>query len=590
MFRYRCPHCTKLLQAPELRAGKTTVCSKCSQPLTIPGDKTEWLNERGEPLLASPTVVIKTPPPVSALAPQAVPDPRVEPDNDVLGAICSGEFEPAHGASSGAFPIDVGTPGGMSAALSALLGQSDVALTPAPPPPAPRPPVEAPPPPAARVDVPVPPPVEPAPERTRVPTPLPRSLPRRTLPVDAAPTPPPRGAGEPAARPAPARTRRLVATVPTPTRRGDDGMVALADPVRVRNQLDFAVDLTSALTSRMKPPPRPPRDLKPSTAVWMLATGVALALLLATLVTHADHAETVAVIGAAEVVVGYLWIVRLAALRDWRRGVACAAPPLTFWYLGQWKYAKLRPLRFVATGGLLLLLAAGAAYALPHTRAWAGVPDTSGPRVIPPDIAAQSKLDQLRYFREQRSYEALVVLLRTLARTDPGYSDEAKNRIEIAAELKGLCDHRDADVKVEAMAAYANWGQDDARRVCLEATRSTNQEERLMALRLLPRWKDDRVAQAIASRIGRSGTETSVAQDALIELGGPLAERATIPLLQDSREQGVRLTAIEILGHEKVGGPEAVARLIEVSKTSADPGTRHPAEKKAAAIQARLKK
>ena len=38
MFRYRCPHCSQLLQALEMRAGKTTVCSKCSQPLTIPGN------------------------------------------------------------------------------------------------------------------------------------------------------------------------------------------------------------------------------------------------------------------------------------------------------------------------------------------------------------------------------------------------------------------------------------------------------------------------------------------------------------------------------------------------------------------------
>ena len=28
----------------------------------------------------------------------------------------------------------------------------------------------------------------------------------------------------------------------------------------------------------MKPPPEPPRDIKPSTAVWMVATGIGLAL------------------------------------------------------------------------------------------------------------------------------------------------------------------------------------------------------------------------------------------------------------------------------------------------------------------------
>ena len=48
MFRYRCPHCRQVLQALEIRAGKTTICSKCSKPLTIPADPSEWLTDRGE--------------------------------------------------------------------------------------------------------------------------------------------------------------------------------------------------------------------------------------------------------------------------------------------------------------------------------------------------------------------------------------------------------------------------------------------------------------------------------------------------------------------------------------------------------------
>src|SRR4051812_37117622 len=98
MFRYRCPHCTQLLQAPDIRAGKTTVCSKCSQPLTIPGDKTRWLNEKGEPLLTSPTVVIRpevdTPPPAATPLSERVAS-RAETDNDVLGAIFLGAITPS---------------------------------------------------------------------------------------------------------------------------------------------------------------------------------------------------------------------------------------------------------------------------------------------------------------------------------------------------------------------------------------------------------------------------------------------------------------------------------------------------------------
>src|SRR3954447_10350946 len=82
MFRYRCPHCSQVLQALEIRAGKTTVCSKCSRPLTIPADRSEWLNERGEPLIKSPTVLIPAAPPELA-------GPATDPghDADVLGAI-----------------------------------------------------------------------------------------------------------------------------------------------------------------------------------------------------------------------------------------------------------------------------------------------------------------------------------------------------------------------------------------------------------------------------------------------------------------------------------------------------------------------
>ncbi|MDB5308855.1 MAG: hypothetical protein JWO38_3057 [Gemmataceae bacterium] len=361
------------------------------------------------------------------------------------------------------------------------------------------------------------------------------------------------------------------------------------EPLRLRTQMDIAVDLTAALSTRMKPPPKPPRDLKPSTALWILATGVAIALLLLTLISANDFSDVVLYIGAGQIAAGYLWVVSLAFRRDWQRGLVCAIPPITLWYLAQWKYAKYRPLRSVATGAVLMGIAATATYVLPHTRSWAGVNDDPATTTTPPDITTQSKVAQLRHYRDKREYDALIELLRTLARTDPRYSDEAKNRVELAAELKALCGHTDAGVKVEGMAAFAAWGGDDARGLCLEASRSANREERLMALRLLPRWKDEYVARALAERVGRPGRETTSAQDALVELGGPVAERAVIPLLRNE-EQGIRLTAIDILGNEKVGGSEAVAALLEVARTTNDPGTRQRAVDKADQIRNRLKK
>jgi hypothetical protein len=353
--------------------------------------------------------------------------------------------------------------------------------------------------------------------------------------------------------------------------------------------MDIAVDLTSALAMRMKPPPKPPRDLKPSTAAWILTTGIAVALFAATLLSSNNFTQTVFVIGAAQIIAGYAWVTMLAFRRDLQRGIACALPPITFYYLTNWKYAKYRPLRFVISGAAVLGLALLAPLAQSRTRSWVGVSDAPPAIVAPPEIAHQSKLIQLRYYRDQRQYDALIALLRTLARTDSMYSEESKNRIDIATDLRALCKHTDSGVKIEALAAYAAWGGPDARELCLEASRSPNREERLMALRLLPRWKDEDVARRIAEMIGRAGTETSAAQDALITLGGSVAERATIPLLRKD-DQGIRLTAIEILGNEKVGGADAIAALKEVVRITPDPGTRLPAEAKIVQIQERLKK
>src|SRR5205814_6650203 len=96
------------------------------------------------------------------------------------------------------------------------------------------------------------------------------------------------------------------------------------------------------------------------------------------------------------------------------------------------------------------------------------------------------------------------------------------------------------------------------------------EDERLAALRILPRWKDAEAARAVASRVGRPSTETTRARDALLELGGREAEAAVIPLLRNE-DQNVRLTAIDVLGHERVGGREAVKALYTLARDTENP-------------------
>jgi hypothetical protein len=184
-----------------------------------------------------------------------------------------------------------------------------------------------------------------------------------------------------------------------------------------------------------------------------------------------------------------------------------------------------------------------------------------------------SKLEKVREYKKQRAYDKLIDLMRDLSKTDAEKSVDAKDRPELAEELKALCQHQDTGVKVAAMAAYARWGGDDARDICLKAIESTSQEERLMAIQLLPQWKNtDKaplVSQAIASRIGRSGIESNRAEAALIEVGGESAELASLGLLLRSEDQNTRLMVLSIL--EKVGGNEAIAALRSYADQSLDP-------------------
>jgi hypothetical protein len=362
--------------------------------------------------------------------------------------------------------------------------------------------------------------------------------------------------------------------------------VGHGEPVQLQTQADIAAALTAALASRMKPPAAPRRDLRPSTAVWMLLTALGVTFAGPALLTDLDYRWGVLVVGVIQVVLGYAWIVRLTRFRDQTRGLLCAIPPLTLYYLAQYKYAKFRPLRFVLTGAVLVGLAFAAPTLAPYTRSLVRKSDAP---VLQPDPATMSKLAQLRMYREARSYEALCRLLEVLAKTDPLLSEDKNDRADLAAELKGLCDHPDTGVRIRAMAAYSRWDRDGARAVCLAAVRSRTAEEREWALRLLPQWKDAESARAVQSLIGRPGTvETNRAKAALEEIGGVAAEEAALTLLNRAEDQGTKLTALSVL--EKVGGVQT-ADWLRTSYAGAadDQAVRERALVAAEVIKARLR-
>jgi hypothetical protein len=524
MIRYACPHCAAVSAAVnERRAGQPSVCRKCLAAHTIPADPALWLTESGDPLYP---VATRTEP--VAGPESAVPEPIVLAPIELRGPeVAPREPEPA--------PEPV-----------------RVTVLPRAPEPEPEPEFE-PEAPAAAVAVATPPPpvAPPRPRPLPVPAPTPAPVPRRA---------------------------------PAPTQSANE---RYGEPVQQQTQADITAALTDALSSRMKPRARERRDLRPSTALWLLLTGVGLALALVALFLDAEYRSGVFAVAAVQVLAGYAWIVRLTSMRDTARGWACALPPLTFGYLAQYKYAKLRPLRFVVTGALLALIGFAVPALAPHLSGAFAKPEAP-PAPVEPRPEAQSRLAQLKRYSEARSYDALLKLLADLAKSDPYHSADRADAPAIAVELKALCDHQLTDVKVRAMAAYARWDPPAARVVCLAAARAPSAEEREWALRLLPQWKDHEVARAVQALIGRPGSaESNRAKAALEEIGGPPAERAALALLNRAEDQPTKLTALVIL--EKVGGAEAVEKLRAYAGATDDPAVHNRALGTIAAIEARAK-
>ncbi len=364
------------------------------------------------------------------------------------------------------------------------------------------------------------------------------------------------------------------------------------DPIHVQTQAEITAALTEVLTYRMKPPRHPRRDLRLSTAGWLVLTGLAAALVLLTLFSSTSYMKEALALGLLQIMLGYGWIVWLTYQRDPRRGLACAVPPITLFYLGQWRYAKYRPARFALTGLAIVALALVSAQVNPFTREWVGrgVTPQANPVIDP---AEMSKLDKLREYKKQRAYDKLIDLLHDLAKTDSLKSVDAKDGPELATQLKALGRHQVPAVRVAAMAAFTRWGGEEAREICLKAIESEDPEERLMAIQLLPQWKGSEaapeVARSVASLIGRPGTESNRAEAALVEIGGTAAERAALALLLRSKDdRTLRLVALSLL--EKVGGNESVTALRPYADTELDQVIKSKTLETIEVIQLRQKK
>ena len=129
--------------------------------------------------------------------------------------------------------------------------------------------------------------------------------------------------------------------------------------------VDLAAELSAALSMRMSPPPEPMIDRRLIIGAWAFGTFSAIALWLGGLFYNPECLPFVALLGGALLGFGLLWRAYLVG-RDESplRGALCLLPPFNVVRLFQKSGDNgHRPLRFAATGALVLGLFATSASA-----------------------------------------------------------------------------------------------------------------------------------------------------------------------------------------------------------------------------------
>lgn len=384
---------------------------------------------------------------------------------------------------------------------------------------------------------------------------------------NAIPTPPPRDTRVTAAAPAPVAV---------------NGALAVRTQ-RPRTQMDYAADLSATISTRMKPPPEPPSDLKPTTAAWLVLTVTGVVLWLVGVIYEAQTLELVALVGVLLTTFGYLWVAYLAGRRGYVvRGLVTLLPPVAAYrFLVPTSNYGRRPLGYFLTGLIFLALA----YFGPQTRAvvrqaFAAIEPV--PADLPPNTTGPA--DRLRAAIDRHQPDLLPSHIAELTRPDVIAAASPAVRAEVAAELTKLTASDRPNVRAAALEALGTWAPASDRAPVLAALKSEHSAERKAALGLAGRWADAEMATAVAARLS-DRTEQAAARDALLAIGGTHAEAAVIPYLATSDDPLFTLALVELLG--KVGGEKSTAALRKFSEKEHNVAVRDEANRVADLLAAK---
>lgn len=525
MFAYPCPFCAQRLMAAPERAGQRTICPKCLKPIVIPRAEAP-----AQPVESQVPASVPDAANTQRSPGPATPNPsEAESTFDFLLGVPSDSDHSDTTPEQTPLPQNEPPPRpatGRSPRLTAAIGASAPAL---------RPP--------SRADFEVPP-------RAQTPPKVDNPRPK--------PVPPTAGSSE--------------------SSNADSGVVMLA-PTGVESA-DLAAELTAALTFRMPPPPEPPGDLKLSTGLWLTLTAVGASLWLYSLLYNPLVASYAALIGVVQFAMGYAWVVSLEGRRERRLGWLTLLPPVALDRLLRPRSSQgYRPLRFVITGVILFALVLLAPAIRPKVQRFVGM-DEEVPQ--PVSVVTETPPDaRLRDLMAEENIPSLVDELADLTarNTVLRATTKPEHKTKLVAELRTLVGSKIPEVRIAALQALVAWIDDEAKPEVITVLASEKDKERHAAMKICTRWKDLKVADAVAARLSnREDTYEAMRTLAAIgkDGGAKVVESALLTRL--TVEEDIAITAIRELTVEFGGEPtikalkalEAAAPTPETSRAYRD--------------------
>ncbi len=344
--------------------------------------------------------------------------------------------------------------------------------------------------------------------------------------------------------------------------------------------IDYAVELTAAISMRMEPPPEPPSDLRLTTGAWVVSIIAIVIAGMAGILHSPRYFAYLTLIGATLIAFGYIWRVYIGSRRgNWKQALVAAFPLVTVVRLfRRTEYHGYRPLVFVLTG----LAACGFAAVGETSRNWVHHAMGTEPNPIVHEIQ-ENKLSQIQTLIKYHKYDQLADTLRELADAESPSQLPESDHASLRTEILALLESSQADVRTAALQAAVTWAPEIATETIFRWLSPSNDANCRAALSLAHHSKHPEITTRLCETLAESDRR-GAAKAALIRCG-ERAEPAVLEALKSS-DEGIVLVSCEVLSH--IGSLRSLEMLTNLAKTTESRAIRAEALLRATTLRTRL--